>query len=67
MRYAPQSLTVLLILAACSGGQRSGDGAAIAVSDSSGAPLGTVRLAHSCTDSATVHLGRGLALLHSMT
>ncbi len=37
------------------------------MSDSSGAPLGTVRLAHSCTDSATVHLGRGLALLHSMT
>jgi hypothetical protein len=37
------------------------------VSDSSGAPLGTVQPAHSCTDEATVHLGRGLALLHSMT
>ena len=67
MRHASQSLGVLLILAACAGGQRSGGGTAISVSDSSGAPLGTVQLAHSCTDPATVHLGRGLALLHSMT
>jgi tetratricopeptide (TPR) repeat protein len=55
----------MLILAGCGGS--SGGGSAIAVFDSSGAPLGTVALAHSCTDDAAVHLGRGLALLHSMT
>jgi tetratricopeptide (TPR) repeat protein len=64
MRYSMLPAATLLVLAACGG---SGGGAAIAVTDSSGAPLGTVQLAHSCTGPAAVQLGRGLALLHSMT
>ena len=70
------SLAVLFILAACSGGERQDERIGLAaadigmttrVSDASGSPLGTVQLLSSCADAAAVHLGRGLALLHSMT
>jgi tetratricopeptide (TPR) repeat protein len=75
MRYASLVPAALLILAACSEGERPAEeidlsAAAIAafeVTDVSGAPLGTVQLTQSCTEAAAVHLGRGLALLHSMT
>jgi tetratricopeptide (TPR) repeat protein len=68
------ALAVLLMLAACKEAERSGEiglaaaaGSLVSVSDSTGAPLGTVRLTHSCNDAAAIQLGRGLALLHSMT
>jgi tetratricopeptide (TPR) repeat protein len=75
MRCLNKILYMVLILAACGGDQRpAGEtgqsaqiAAAVRVSDSSGSPLGTVRLPDSCADAADVHLGRGLALLHSMT
>ncbi len=75
MRNKWQILPVLLIFAACNGNERPAEDigfaadavTAISVSDPSGAPLGTVHLAHSCTAEAGVYLGRGLALLHSMT
>jgi tetratricopeptide (TPR) repeat protein len=75
MRHCNKISFMLLIIAACDGDQRASEQAsqtaettaAVAVSDASRSPLGTVRLPHSCTDPAGVHLGRGLALLHSMT
>lgn len=75
MRHVSSLLATLLILGACSGQERPDEdiglsadvGAATRVSDLSGSPLGTVQLVHSCSDKATAHLGRGLALLHSMT
>ncbi len=63
MRYASRGLTALLILAACTGGDRGGS----SVAESSGSPLGTVQLANSCAEDAVIHLERGVALLHSMT
>jgi tetratricopeptide (TPR) repeat protein len=74
MRHASKIPAALLVLTACAGGERpaeeidlSAASTALEVSDLSGAPLGTVQLTHSCSDEAAVHLGRGLALLHSMT
>jgi tetratricopeptide (TPR) repeat protein len=69
MRYVTVSLAALVLGAACAGGERQGgDGrTASAVAELSGAPLGTVQLAHSCSDDAVIHLERGVALLHSMT
>jgi tetratricopeptide (TPR) repeat protein len=73
MRHASKVLAALLVLATCRGGERPAEeialsaAAAAAFEDLSGAPLGTVQLTHSCSDGAAVHLGRGLALLHSMT
>ncbi len=75
MRYAFKILTVALIFAACTRGDRppeeigqsAGIGEPSSVTLPSGALLGTVQLAHSCSDAAAVHLRRGLALLHNMT
>ena len=75
MRYRPIVVASLLIFAACTSGeqaseeiQQSADVAAeIEVSNSTGAPMGTVHLVHSCQDEAVDHLARGLALLHNMT
>jgi tetratricopeptide (TPR) repeat protein len=75
MRYPSKALALLLVLAACTGGERQQEGIDLSadagrvtrVSDMSGSPLGTVRLPSSCSDDADIHLGRGLALLHSMT
>jgi len=70
-------LAFLFILAACSRGEERQDeriglaaadmGITTRVLDASGSPLGAVQLLGSCADDAAVHLGRGLALLHSMT
>ena len=73
MRFVSTGLALLFILAACTGGERQAEemdlsaGAATAVTDASGSPLGTVQLTGSCNETATLNLGRGLALLHSMT
>ncbi len=75
MRSARLGIVCLFIIAACSEGERQDERIGLSadmematrVSDASGSPLGTVVLAHSCQDAAAVHLGRGLALLHSMT
>lgn len=75
MWQASKVFAIIFILTACTQGERASEEMALSaggreaarVSDSSGAPLGTVRLANSCSDAAAIHLGRGLALLHSMT
>ncbi len=75
MRYVTPVIALLLGVAACTGGEgqgdemrmASGEASANRVFDSSGAPLGAVRLTHSCSDNAATQLGRGLALLHHMT
>jgi tetratricopeptide (TPR) repeat protein len=74
MRYASIVAGLVLIFAACSGDDQPADdiglaagSVAVEVTDASGTPLGTVVLTQSCSDDAVVHLGRGMALLHSMT
>jgi tetratricopeptide (TPR) repeat protein len=75
MRYASKAIALLMALAACTGGEREQEsidlsadpGLVTHVFDLSGSPLGSVRLPSSCSEAADVHLGRGLALLHSMT
>ena len=75
MRYASKTLALLLARAACTEGERQQEridlaaepGLVTRVFDLSGSPLGSVRLPSSCGDAADVHMGRGLALLHSMT
>ncbi len=75
MRYTSQITAVLLIIAACTGGEPPADevgisadaGEAARVSETSGAQLGTVHLVNSCADRAGGDLERGLALLHNMT
>jgi tetratricopeptide (TPR) repeat protein len=75
MRYASLILVVPLVFAACQGGEQRAEqiglsadmGTVTKVADASGTPLGTVQLTHSCSEAAAVQLGRGLALLHSMT
>ena len=75
MRNRAIILASLFIYAGCASGeqaaediqQSAGVGATIEVSDSTGAPLGTVHLVHSCQEEAVDHLARGLALVHNMT
>jgi tetratricopeptide (TPR) repeat protein len=75
MRSSSKAVALLLVLAACTEGERQQEGIDLSadadlvtrVSDMSGSPLGTVRLPSSCGEAADVQLGRGLALLHSMT
>lgn len=73
MPHLERIACIVLIFAACGGDQRQDDRLAaqnvevVAVTDSLGSPLGTVRVPGSCTATADVHLGRGLALLHNMT
>lgn len=73
MRIALTSLVFLLVLVACSEGERQAEEMELSSADAtrvtaaSGSPLGSVWLAGECADAAELPLARGLALLHSMT
>ncbi len=69
------SLAMMTVVTACESGEQSAadmnyasaDAGASAVTEASGAALGTVQLPNSCSAGAAIHLERGLALLHNMT
>ena len=72
MRAHTGALTALLFLTACSGEAEDAprtetDQAIEATTTADGSRLGTVVLAHACSEEAQIDLERGLALLHSMT